>query len=172
MAFRRHIDNHPVIAAGVAVSVMIAAALFAARQTSLFHGNQTNDRAYFYDLETGQRFVGNLHQPPPVDAPSGSGNGVRVHVFGCGSCEKRNLVNGYLESFTEKGHKAAVALRQTTDIGRHEELRAIVNAERIYRGVDGDQWHQATSPAGQQIVRQATEKACPDGVVSGRCLPD
>jgi len=128
---------------------------------------------YFYDLESGERFVGKLGNHPPTAAPSGPGNGVRVQVFGCGSCEEEKLVNGYLEKLTPEGREAAVQKDKLTDIADEAEalrLAGIIEKNTRIRAMDSERWVPANSREGIQIRAEAARKAC-EGVVALPCRP-
>jgi len=118
------------------------------------------------DLESGERYGGTAGDVPPATAPSGEGNCVRVHVFGCGSCDEAALVNGYLETLTPEGRGAAVAmaaLTEVSDAAEAERLRGVVAKNTRVRTMDSQTWIDAASPAGQKIASEAGALACPDG---------
>lgn len=106
MGWRELTEKHPRVSAAVAV-VVIAAALAAislrGRGASVATGGQ-----YFFDLASGNIFVGPRDAISPIDTPEG-GKAVLAHVFSCGACTESQWRVLYLESLTEEARQVRLA---------------------------------------------------------------
>lgn len=95
----------------VIVVCLLAAALgmwLAVRPTDNRRGKMPKG-VYFYDLGSGDLFTQPLNTMPPVDAPSGPGQGVLAYVFTCGSCSQAERQVLYLETLTDQAKQAMQA---------------------------------------------------------------
>ena len=134
------------------------------------------DEVYFYDLNTGKRFVGSARDVPPIDAPSGPykdnedlNAGVRAYVFSCDGCQ--TLRTGYLEVFPPDAHEQLTELMQNSNPS--EEQRAAIrrwrNEARIATPADLA-WVPARTSRGRAL-RHDAPGACEDGRVPIPCYP-
>ncbi len=101
---------------------------------------------WFYDLNTGQRFVADGKLGCPIDAPSGpapdgSQAGVRAYVYGCGTCDEMD-----------------------------KQFIAYLENKGKIRSPEQDNWFPIHSEQGQQILEMINSH-CGDGVMVKECYP-
>lgn len=173
MGLRKLTKDHPGYSAAAALVVLAGVGYYMFNSLGGSDRTGMDQPVYLYDLQTGERFRGKLNDYPPTDAPSGAGNGVRVYVFGCGSCDEEKLVNGYLEKYTPEGREAALNARQSFaagDVDESRRLDELAAQNKLVRAVDGEQWFPSTSTQGRKIILEAGGRACP-GTVAFPCQP-
>ncbi len=166
MSLRETFNKNPALISLIALLVLGGSAVF----LTLNHLRKADasglgQPVYFYDLGTGERFVGSLRDHPPIEAPSGPDQGVRVYVYGCGSCDEADLMNVYLEKLTPEGKEAAIAKAPLTDMKDVQEatrLAAVIANNTLHRAADGGEWFPAQSAAAREL-RQNTGRLCPEG---------
>lgn len=143
----------------VAAVVILAAAL----ALLLNSGEATVDvgQRYFYDVESGKLFAAPASALPPIDAPSGSGNGVRAEVISCGECTDGQMRIVYLERYNEAAIHAAQNPGVDPDIeDAGDRARHLLEGTLVAREPgDGEDiaWYSAASPAGQAIQAEYHE---------------
>lgn len=152
----------------LAIAILaIAAALVVMRDNKGGNsGAGPTSQAWYYDVDTGQLFAGASAMIPPVDAPSGPGNGVRAHIYTCGACEPGEWQIVYLQSMTER----AKALLADPDLPR--QPGGELTGERIAEPpADGEaiDWISAANPRAMQIQQRATT-LCGDAPATP-CMP-
>lgn len=127
-------------------------------------------QAYFYDLSTGALFSAALSEIPPIDAPSGGGNGVRAYVFGCGNCESPKVA--YLATVTPDARQVLVRPAETPEAMRLREA-ATTAGQRVALPPDPGQaprWIAPDVPAATDIL-SAPSRLCDDPGSLVSCLP-
>jgi hypothetical protein len=93
---------------------------------------------YYLDLGTGQLFADDAAAIAPIDAPSGTGAGVRAYVFSCNDCsDEQQRFTGWLERhipsakrLREQGDKASLDVDELID----------ALSKPIQVSVDGKTW--------------------------------
>lgn len=128
-------------------------------------------QVFFYDLGAGQLYHAAADARPPFAAPSGDGadglpQGVRAHVFSCGSCaDPAQRVIGYLETYPwlEAAPAAPVGAKPQPGLV-HQEGRLVAVPAREPR------WVSAHTPEGVGIIRAAREQ-CGSATKTAYCLP-
>jgi hypothetical protein len=68
-------------------------------------------QAYYYDLTSGKLFSGPDDAIAPIDAPGGTGKGVRAFVYSCEGCEPDSLVVLKLQAMTLEARRVIVTAR-------------------------------------------------------------
>lgn len=156
------LKKNPAVGAVVVIALLAVAALLVMRQSG---GAQTlgSDRAFFYDLTTGELKVA-ASAPPPITL--GGNEAVLAAVVNCGSCDPASNQIAYLKTHTDE---AAALITQTPPQDPDE---AMVYAQRVAAGVlvarppanPGDEidWHVEVTDAGQQVLQAVTD-LCPGG---------
>lgn len=153
--------------------VLIAAALIAVAVVITMRSGSAADaprQAWFYDVQTGQLFAAAASEIPPVDAPSGPGNGVAAFVFGCGSCNEADRFINHLLTYTEKARQTMAQL-DTHDMTTQVDL--IDAGTRVAPPPDEPgaepQWIPKTSPQGADLIDAAPSRCT--GAKVQRCVP-
>jgi len=88
--------------------------------------NIAEQNDWFLDLKTGKLFAAKGTNIPPIDAESGSGQGVRAIVVGCGDCSEANRTIAYIQMFTDEARAIkAMPLSKNPDehLSRMEKLQ-------------------------------------------------
>lgn len=86
MAVREYLNNNPAVVTIAAIVLLIVCLALIVRQLLGGGGAQVRD-VYYFDTASGQVFIEEAVGFPPIEAPSGPGNGVRAYIYSCGSCE-------------------------------------------------------------------------------------
>ena len=158
MQIRSYLEQHPLIAIALLVPAIAVTGLFVAWWIWPRSEVDPQARAYFYDLNTGELFVGPAG-PGPVATPSGLYQGrmpagVRAHVYCCGPYRQGSeKFIGYLE----------VPCTEIPESDRPRGMRVdseVEGAEVLIRRVEGDTWYDAASLEGQRI-KQEVGRRCP-----------
>jgi len=168
-ATRRYLDENPRVALGVAVGVFVVAMVIIVFQL-MGGGYRGPSPVWYYDLKTGERFESDPGLYPPIDAPSGPGQGVRLFVYGCGGCEPSQERGGYLQRLTPEGKQAALAREAEENADARDRYSDIVSKSYEVRRLEGGNWFPADSPEAAAIVTEA-ESPCPDGQMPVDCGP-
>lgn len=176
MSFRDTINNNPAVGLIIAV-VVVGVAIFVLR------GNARpadNPQAYFYDLETGQLFAGLKTDVPPIDAPSGAGNGVQATVMSCGSCDNPDerfvawisrfdpQVQDMVRRMNESANPVDADGNPIDVMYVNSHAYIAVAPESAGGEVD---WISINAPQAQTI-RQAPYDKCAQGTVVKTCIPE
>lgn len=116
---------------------------------------------YFYDIATGELFAADRAAQPPIDAPSGPGNGVKAIVYACGVCEPANMRVAFLTTYSPEARAAMKAMMHSTDGDVDLKLvNAIETGTLVASPAPGGsdiQWVSAMSLAGITIMGRAGE---------------
>jgi hypothetical protein len=148
-------NNAAVITIGAVVLVVVAIVVayysVGGSNTGGIAGGTTK-QAWFYDLNTGQKFAAPLNSRAPIEAPSGPHNGkpggVRAYVFSCTDCDEESFI-GWLETWAEQNG-------MVTNLVRTEQ---------------SDKWISAESKAGMDLTMKARTR-CPEGQTLKSCYPE
>lgn len=137
---------------GVATVLLVAAgAIFLRpRPTPAVKG------VYHYDLSANKLYV----QGPDSQAPAES---VPAAVFACGSCE--DPTTHFVAYLTKESDE----YRQVLASGESPTPQQM-EAGRLVRKVDGQQWIPASSEAGISLMRSVQQR-CPAGKQAAMCQP-
>jgi hypothetical protein len=118
--------------------------------------------AYFYSLASGELFVADNTEIPPIQG----GDGVRAHVFSCGDCaDAAARYIGWLETYTDE---AKAALAQET-IGEQPVLPPDPMIAAEPRAGEPPTWFIVSSPQAMRIQQAATTR-CGDKSPN-HCMP-
>ncbi len=130
---------------------------------------------YFYDLGTDQLFAAPATELPPIDAPSGAGNGVRVYVYGCGDCSDANRFIAYLEKYTPH---AKAAQEKLMNVGPDADPNLALGYDDLMmeggllvRAVKGGPWVPMYSDEGMKIASEVLDEDKCKGTRLVPCLP-
>ena len=120
---------------------------------------EENEKAWFYDLNTGELFVAKSSKIPPIKAPSGplaNGEpaGVKAHVFSY-SCEPNQSSRfiGFLETLTPEAKKHMSAFLKSRDNVTKESIKEW-NQGRLIRRITDEKWFSADSNEGRAILKE------------------
>lgn len=138
--------------------MLVAALLIATRDRTTAASTQV----YFYDLSGGALFGAERTAEPPIDAPSGPGNGVKAVVYGCGDCTEANLQIAYLMTNTDEARQAMAQVESLGSQGgpvAPELAMKIQNGQRVAIVPESGEvkWVSSTSPEGIAILSPARE---------------
>lgn len=170
-------ENNNTVKLGAAVVLLLAAAGLVAYQMA--GGAPQTSAGFFYDLETGKRFASQLGGVPPIDAPSGPGNGVRAEVFACGSCDDADAqFIGWLERYPADAKQQLVSLiaeraaaaDENTELTLDERIIELRRVLAEVRTVDGGDWVNSQSPQADAIYDQVNTRCTGDAKLA-RCRP-
>lgn len=131
-------------------------------------------KAWYYDLNTAKLFVSDLHQNPPIDAPSGplpdsNQAGVLAYVYRTGMDKNSTKVIAFLEKLTDHAQKTRpVKLRPPAE--RTEQEIQLWNRGRLIKRVDDEHWVLYESPQGQIILNEVARKIQRNDLVL--CYPE
>lgn len=170
MGIRESLANRPVVGVGVAVILVGIAAIVLARGIN-GQPRYGEDGLYYYNLETGELFVGAVDALPPIDAPTG-GQGVRAYLYSCESCAGSPDEIVYLETYTETARQLAAMRndeeKQLTPMQISQMQGGIRVAPRPDDGQE-PQWVAANTDDGRALV-DAPQTLC-SGKRGQRCSP-
>jgi hypothetical protein len=142
MSLRQAMQQNQIAAAAVAVIVIVISVVWIAR------GNRSasprTDQMYFYDVGSGELFPAARAAQPPIDAPSGAGQGVQAFVYGCGSCEPDQLHIAYVMTYTEA---AVAAMAQLTGNAQGDEPAEI--SPQLSQAIDTGTLVAVPQPSGE-----------------------
>jgi len=116
---------------------------------------EISDKAWFYDLNTGELFVGRDDQLPPIEAPSGplpTGGpaGVKAYVFSyVDEPNESERFIGFLEILTAKAKKERPDSIKTGSSGAEQWGQG-----RLIRRVNDKNWVPANSYQGRLILER------------------
>jgi hypothetical protein len=144
-----------------AAVLLVVAALLTLRA---LRGDRIEGKApetvWFYDLQNGELFTAATQTIPPAGTPADpdSTDGVRAHVFTCGSCDdesEREVL--YLEMYADGARAAMEQLNTLTDQQQAAPLWANVEQGHYVAAVpaDGDQpqWVLTATPRGKELTK-------------------
>jgi len=137
--------------------------LFAAGSDEIAVESKTKEKAWFYDLNTGELFVDDADKIPPIKAPSGrlpNGEpaGVSAYVMSFeAEPNHSNFFIAYLEKFTDKGKEYEQLFRKSKQKVTKEAIEAW-NSERLICLPDEVQWHSINSEQGLLLLKDVFKK--------------
>lgn len=127
-------------------------------------GNATplSAQVYFYDVADGTLFNADRESVPPIDAPSGPGNGVKAVVYGCGDCSESNRKIALLTTYSEDAKQAMATLESGSEVPSEKmaKLTAAIQEGTLAAAVPAEgqpQWVSTSSSAGIALLRQARD---------------
>lgn len=144
MGLREQLSEKPVIGIALALIVITGALWYITAQSGT---KRAMNQAWYYDLDAGERFAGEVGQVPPFTTAAGH-TAVRAAVFTCGECaDKASHYLAYLEKYSD-AYIAAMGDAEafTPDIAEQGQL---------IRAAEGETWHTAISAEGMKIVADA-----------------
>ncbi len=117
----------------------------------------SNNKSWFYDLNTGRLFTERSDKLPPFEVSSGplaNGEpaGVRAYVFSYSDQPNdSNRFIGYLEKLTPRGKELmATFLKSRSNLTRESVIE--LSRERLVRSVEGKQWFASDSNEGKAVI--------------------
>ncbi len=167
MSIRSYLNNNPAIVTIAAIVLLLVCLGVIYRTLSGGGGGPRIVDIYFYDLGSGEVFIGPSDSLPPIDAPSGPYNGkpagVRAYVFSCTDCSDENSrFVGYLETYTDEA-KAALTSGEAPDAYEYYD------GGRLIKRPDEEGWARAESEEGFALI-ESVSTLCPGGVLKP-CYP-
>ena len=182
MGLREKIDQNPNGAAIVAVAVLVVAGLVIALQMGIFGGGsgaRGTGKAYFLDTGSGNIYRGPISEVAPVKAPSGK-DGVRAYIYSCSECsDDYSEMNadaiksaGAFIAYTERLHpkmKAKLVKAKASGADPMMLEMQIMQTGMQYGNATATKWIGANSPAGYQVISQATQQC--GGERAKQCIP-
>lgn len=120
---------------------------------------QQSNKAWFYDLNTGDLFADKNDSFAPIEAPSGplpNGEpaGVRAYVYSySGEPNDPNHFIVYLEKFTAEGKEYASSFKKSPDCINKDSVRQM-NNNRLVKRVTDKEWFPATSREGVLVTQE------------------
>ena len=145
--------------AGIFVFVLLAIAISLSGNDKEFKANR-NNKAWFYDLNTGELFTAKTDKLPPIKAPSGhlpNGEpaGVRAYVFSYAKePNESDYFIGFLETFTPEAKKHLSKLIKLKTAKSRESIKKLDDG-RLVRRAGSNQWVPANSNEGRAIINEA-----------------
>ena len=191
MKARDWINNNSAVVTVGAVVVLVLALGFIIYQNSGSMTPRVVDM-YYYDMNTGEIFLGQSDQVPPIDAPSGLADGqpagLRAYVFSCGECpssdqivgstasslEQQNTFVGWVEKYTEEARQAMEQAEQGEQSPEEEQAayEAYERGEVVKRPGDPESaWVHIDSDEGLRIQESISQK-CPGDELPNPCYPE
>jgi hypothetical protein len=168
MSIGETLNRNPAIGIGIAVVVLIIAAVIFMRSTGVGESAQVIEQRYFYDLTTGE-LVALPNEPAPVTTASGS-SAVWANVYACGSCDNESdRFIAYLEKYTDaaKSEASKPLARQDYDTLSNGHLLGMAPREP-----GGDiQWVPIETAEGMQITQTSLEGRCTGAALPMPCQP-
>jgi len=150
--------------------------LFASGSDEVVVESKTKEKAWFYDLNTGELFVDDADKIPPIKAPSGrlsNGEpaGVLAYVLSfVAEPNDSDMFIAYLEKFTKKGKEYELLFRKSKQDVTEETIDAW-NSERLISLPNGTEWHSINSEQGRALLKQAFQED-PNGQKPQYVTPD
>lgn len=120
---------------------------------------KAQNKAWFYDLNTGEIFTADSDKLPPIKAPSGllaNGEpaGVRAYLLSyVNEPNESERFIGFLEKLTEEGQKLAASFQKSRDNVTRESIKRW-NQERLIRRIDDKEWFSVDSEEGKVILKE------------------
>lgn len=152
MGFREWQQKHPAIGTAAAIVTVLLSAVYVVSRSGIMRTRPTGTgvTVYFYDLSSGELFVGPLDLiETGIVAPSG-GEGVRAYVYSCSDCaDPGSRFIGHLHRFT--------AERKTSEPYNPAAERPSLSSDGWVTIVQDGQissWIPAASAAGAAIERR------------------
>lgn len=168
MALRKMLNGNPAALAGLAF-VLIALAVILSRGGDQLPEVQPITAAWYYNLDTGELFSGPM-EPAPIDAPGGSGQAVRAHLFSCGACTEQERFIGFLTRHTPEAARVLTGLEAGANPTPDEQV-ILETGQRIGAAPDapGKTIHWAVEGTPEaDAVRTAPAQQC-GGMRPTRC---
>lgn len=191
MGLREKLSKNPAMAALGAIALLAVAAVILYFSMN-GGGAKVGKQSYYYDLLTGETFVGPVGAVPPIQTPgqkakndTGAPAGVLAHVFACGSCaSKKDHFIGYLESRTKDA--AVTSGAGAIDAGDEKRPRGVTATPRrteepgqvnpdaagivVAKAEQMITWEKKSGEAGQLILNAVLDR-CTGRPAIVECLP-
>lgn len=162
---RKAINNNSPVVMVVAVVVLAAAIGFI--WFSMQKPTYEPQPVYFYDLGSGELFEGMSNDVPPIASASGADQGVRAHVYSCGSCaDPSQRFIAYLETYSADA-KAAMSGEATDDLMMDP---SVMDEGHLVKRVDDEEWVSSMSEEGMMVMETIAEE-CGEMVQPTPCMP-
>lgn len=170
MKIREWMNNNPAIMTIGAVVLLIICLGVIVNQ---LRGPGTRARTidvYYYDLNTGELFVTESDQIPPIDTDSGAEAGVLAYVYSCTDCsDESSRKIGFLQKYSKEAKQMLVdAGGEPPDDPRFYEV-VEMNGQLVKR-VEDQAWVPINSEQGYEMMEQSGVD-CPEGQRPIPCYP-
>ncbi|MEZ6191078.1 MAG: hypothetical protein R3C45_07265 [Phycisphaerales bacterium] len=167
---------------GIVLTSLIAAAATGVLITTFLGGGKppgVTDRAFFYDLNTGELYAADAGLTPPIDAPSGALRGtdnqkagVRAYVFTCRGGTETDRYIAWIETYAPGARPAPSGGHGPAS---HPLMQANGSPPPIVARINPDdpadvRWFGSDTPQGLEIIR-GNMSACADGSAPVPCVP-
>lgn len=175
MSIRETINKNPLVGVVIVVVILVIVVMMIRSNGPVGE----NPLAYYYDLQSGELFVANKDDVPPIEAPSGAGNGVLAAVFACGSCENEaDRFVGWVSKYDPQVHEQVRLLNASpmaVDAAGNPIDAMAVNAYAYIAVLpetvgDDVEWISLNAPQ-VQFIREAPFTKCPEGAAVQTCYP-
>ena len=184
---RKWVTKHPMQTSAASLSLiglcLLANAYYVAKPAIEQSAYEQLPQHWYYDLNTGELFVGAAGQVAPIDAPSGpfvtpTGTtslraGVRAFVFSCADCSdtSRQFI-GYLEIFHPKAKQHIDDLQsgKSITVGATFEQVAQSTGPPLVADPIKLNWVPMSSEEGSNLISSLTT-TCADGAPPRQCNP-
>lgn len=158
----------------VAVVLLVIAGVVIVRSRGGSSGSAIAGEMYF-DVQSGELFIGPLDALPPVSAPSG-GEGVRAVVYGCGSCDDPLVGHvAYLIKYSDEAKREIQSLRQQAQSAPPEESGALLaeadsylTLKRMIAPPDAAQWQLDDGTVVDRLLATVRQRCGSDDLVPCR----
>ena len=142
-------------------------------------GGNAPRNVFFMDVSNGELFPAPVNSIPPIDAPSGPGNGVKAYVYTCGSCSKSEWFIAYVQKYTPEAREKLIELNRRMEQAASDpesaymfEDQADIENEMLIAKADAQQWISGNSEQGAELIRSEIINKCPEGKRPKPCYPD
>ncbi|MEX0885357.1 MAG: hypothetical protein WD009_02855 [Phycisphaeraceae bacterium] len=132
MSFRDWVNNNSPAAIAVAI-VLLCVALGVIAWYNAGSGMGRGGNAYFYDLSSDEVFTADASAFPPIVGPSGEAEGVRAHVFSCGTCPQPGEITGLNWQAVEDQTDAFIAFFERWPADARDIVAGEVEADYMER---------------------------------------
>ena len=109
---RNWIADHAGLSIILVGLLLLATGIYTAWRWGDPHPPDPVSEAWYYDLSDGTLFAATAAQIPPIDSPSGSGQGVTAHVYTCATCSEQDRWIAYLETWSAEAKDLIEAARR------------------------------------------------------------
>lgn len=157
-------ENQKAVVIAAAVLLVLGVVLLARRGGDT-GGVRGAKQVWFYDLGNGELYARPPFTLPPETAPSG-GQGVKAHVYTCGTCSPADRFVVYLETYSDADRKRLDDARARDDADLPEIMPVIARPPEA--GAD-PQWLSMNRPEGMALYREASTRC--DGAAAQACYP-
>ncbi len=132
-----------------------------------YYGPPSAAQAYFYEVDSGKLFKGDILELPPFPSPENpAAQAVFFRSFACGQCpDEPALSSGYLEKYEDGAKVFVEGLGIPADAPISKIREGLAKGDNLHRLIAipeiKTQWVPEDSDKGKAIIAKATPN-CPD----------